>query len=163
VSLIERGKKSIPLRRLETAARLLGVASGVITGAPAFYDHLVRATRSQSSRSRPNGRPSGTERGTRRSRRAGSLNNRASRFDTHIADETGELDPIRLGWEVQCLRPLELDGNLEHLTQPECADVGNPTRGPGKGKPRRSGRLAGTTGLCNPVGPTGIEPMTSTV
>jgi len=41
VSLIERGKKSIPLRRLETAARLLGVASEVITGAPAFYDRLV--------------------------------------------------------------------------------------------------------------------------
>jgi hypothetical protein len=41
VSLIERGKKSIPLRRLEAAARLLGVAPEVMTGAPAFYDRLA--------------------------------------------------------------------------------------------------------------------------
>jgi hypothetical protein len=41
VSLIERGKKGIPLRPLEAAARLLGVAPEVITGAPAFYDRLI--------------------------------------------------------------------------------------------------------------------------
>jgi transcriptional regulator with XRE-family HTH domain len=41
VSLIERGKKGIPLRRLEAAARLLGVAPEVMTGAPAFYDRLI--------------------------------------------------------------------------------------------------------------------------
>jgi transcriptional regulator with XRE-family HTH domain len=41
VSLIERVKKGIPLRRLEAAAQRLGVAPEVITGTPAFYDRLV--------------------------------------------------------------------------------------------------------------------------